>query len=151
MKQERFSPNRRLRIRRQRADLLQERNVRRRRPTDADDFDATIGGNRMPDADRHVYSTTRMKGQMDVVGIVVNRAFTLEDENRVFRYRVDMRDVRLAGLEHNVIQIRSPRSGPGPNHKARVLRNQRQTQGGMIPMEYSDSHLHLSFSGRRRD
>ena len=97
MEQDWFSPTWRLRVQRQCAGFFQKRNVGRRGSTDTDDFDATVGGNRMLDAGRHVYGTTGMEGQMNIVGIVVDRTFALENENRIFRYRMDVRDVCSPG------------------------------------------------------
>jgi len=68
------------------ANGLEQRYVCRTWPTDADNTDAFVRGNRVFDADRNVNRAPGMKGQTFPVREFVNSALAFQDEDSVFGY-----------------------------------------------------------------
>src|SRR2546429_9190786 len=87
---------RRRSVRRQRTDCFQQGNVGRGWTTDADNTYSAIRLDGVLDADRHVDDTSGVKRQCNVVGVVVDRAFAFEDEDRILRQRMNVGNVGLA-------------------------------------------------------
>src|SRR5438128_1316625 len=83
-----------------------------------------ICSDRVLDTDRDMHGATGMKRQFNIVGIVSYCSLTLQNENRVFRNGVDMRNVGFTRLKHDVVHIGVPGSDTRPNHETRILGNQ---------------------------
>src|SRR5882757_2158412 len=136
-------------VRRQRTDRLQQGNVGRGWTTDADDTHATIRLDGVLDADRYVDDASGVKRQRNVVGVVVDRAFAFEDEDRILRQRMYVGNVGLARFEADIVQVRFPGADAGPDHESRILRNQRQPQRGVITVEQTNSHRRSGLRGSK--
>src|SRR4030088_2869925 len=87
-----------------------------------------------------------MEWKLQIVRVVIDGALALKDEDRVFRQRMDMRNIGFASLEANVIHIGAPGADAGPYDETCVLGDQRQAQSGMVTMKNPDGHEAFNFA-----